>query len=80
MPGQVDNRDRFCLVSASPLLFQHHLQIASVIMSRRSAVSDSRVEQNRATLKNLVKLESNKTCSDCKRNKRLSLPSVAAHC
>lgn len=35
-------------------------------MSRQSASS---AEQNRATLKQLVKLESNKSCGDCKRNK-----------
>ncbi|KAK4634926.1 hypothetical protein CLAFUW4_00515 [Fulvia fulva] len=37
-------------------------------MSRRPAGPD-KAEQNRATLKQLVKLEANKTCSDCKRNK-----------
>lgn len=35
-------------------------------MSRRPA---DRAAQNTATLKQLVKLESNKTCADCKRNK-----------
>lgn len=35
-------------------------------MSRRPA---DRSAQNQATLKQLVKLESNKTCADCKRNK-----------
>jgi stromal membrane-associated protein len=39
-------------------------------MSRRPNPAADRAEQNRATLKNLVKLEGNKTCSDCKRNKR----------
>ena len=29
----------------------------------------SREEQNRATLKSLVRLEANKSCADCKRNK-----------
>ncbi|KAJ4322359.1 ARF GAP with effector function(s) [Neodidymelliopsis sp. IMI 364377] len=38
-------------------------------MSRRPNPAADRAEQNRATLKNLVKLEGNKTCSDCKRNK-----------
>nr|POF17789.1 uncharacterized protein CFP56_13201 [Quercus suber] len=39
-------------------------------MSRRPGpVGPDRAEQNRATLKQLVKLESNKSCSDCKRNK-----------
>jgi hypothetical protein len=40
-------------------------------MSRRPNPAADRAEQNRATLKNLVKLEGNKTCSDCKRNKRM---------
>lgn len=39
-------------------------------MSRRPNPAADRAEQNRATLKNLVKLEGNKTCADCKRNKR----------
>ena len=39
-------------------------------MSRRPPPSGpDRTEQNRATLKALVKLESNKSCADCKRNK-----------
>ncbi|KAF2624492.1 ArfGap-domain-containing protein [Macroventuria anomochaeta] len=38
-------------------------------MSRRPNPAADRAEQNRATLKNLVKLEGNKACSDCKRNK-----------
>ncbi|WPG98311.1 putative Arf GTPase activating protein [Acrodontium crateriforme] len=39
-------------------------------MSRRvGPPGPDRSEQNRATLKQLVKLEANKTCSDCKRNK-----------
>ncbi|KAK4506760.1 hypothetical protein PRZ48_000493 [Zasmidium cellare] len=39
-------------------------------MSRRPpAPGADRAEQNRATLKQLVKLESNKSCADCKRNK-----------
>ncbi|KAF1912086.1 putative GTPase activating protein for Arf-domain-containing protein [Ampelomyces quisqualis] len=38
-------------------------------MSRRPNPAADRAEQHRATLKNLVKLEGNKTCSDCKRNK-----------
>ncbi|KAL9535753.1 hypothetical protein SMMN14_01414 [Sphaerulina musiva] len=37
-------------------------------MSRRAAGPD-KAEQNRATLKQLVKLETNKSCADCKRNK-----------
>ena len=43
-------------------------------MSRRPNPAADRAEQNRATLKNLVKLEGNKTCSDCKRNKRTLPP------
>lgn len=38
-------------------------------MSRRPAAGPDRSEQNRATLKQLVKLEGNKSCGDCKRNK-----------
>ena len=40
-------------------------------MSRRPPAQDaSRTAQNQATLKTLVKVESNKSCADCKRNKR----------
>ena len=38
-------------------------------MSRRAPAAPDRSEQNRATLKQLVKLEPNKSCADCKRNK-----------
>ncbi|KAH8722808.1 putative GTPase activating protein for Arf-domain-containing protein [Phaeosphaeriaceae sp. PMI808] len=38
-------------------------------MSRRPNPAADRAEQNRVTLKNLVKLDGNKTCADCKRNK-----------
>ncbi|KAF2716677.1 ArfGap-domain-containing protein [Polychaeton citri CBS 116435] len=38
-------------------------------MSRRGQTSANNAEANRATLKNLVKLDANKTCADCKRNK-----------
>ncbi len=38
-------------------------------MSRRPPPSADRAEANRSTLKQLVKLESNKSCADCKRNK-----------
>lgn len=44
------------------------LRPRSAKMSRRPAPPD-RTEQNRATLKQLVKLEGNKSCCDCKRNK-----------
>ena len=36
-------------------------------MSRRPA---DRAAQNQQTIKSLLKLESNKHCADCKRNKR----------
>ncbi|KAF1998542.1 ArfGap-domain-containing protein [Amniculicola lignicola CBS 123094] len=38
-------------------------------MSRRPNPAADRAEQNRLTLKSLVKLEANKSCADCKRNK-----------
>ncbi|KAF1807979.1 ArfGap-domain-containing protein [Eremomyces bilateralis CBS 781.70] len=38
-------------------------------MSRRPNPDQDRIERNRATLKSLVKLEANKSCADCKRNK-----------
>ena len=38
-------------------------------MSRRPNPAADRAAQNQATLKSLVKLESNKSCADCKRNK-----------
>ncbi|KAF2091380.1 ArfGap-domain-containing protein [Saccharata proteae CBS 121410] len=38
-------------------------------MSRRVDPRAERAAQNQATLKSLVKLESNKSCADCKRNK-----------
>ncbi|KAF2279088.1 ArfGap-domain-containing protein [Westerdykella ornata] len=38
-------------------------------MSRRPNPAAERAEQNRQTLKTLVKLEPNKSCADCKRNK-----------
>ncbi|CAK3886460.1 related to GTPase-activating [Lecanosticta acicola] len=38
-------------------------------MSRRPPTGADRTEVNRATLKALVKVESNKSCADCKRNK-----------
>lgn len=39
-------------------------------MSRRPNAAADRAAQNQQTLKSLVKLEGNKTCADCKRNKR----------
>jgi hypothetical protein len=58
--------------SSSPHVHHHHIPPHN--MSRRPNPAADRAEQNRATLKNLVKLEGNKTCSDCKRNKRTLLP------
>lgn len=43
-------------------------------MSRR--VTPGQAAQNQQTIKNLLKLESNKTCADCKRNKRQSPPTA----
>jgi hypothetical protein len=43
-------------------------------MSRRPNPAADRAEQNRQTLKSLVKLEPNKSCADCKRNKRMLRP------
>ena len=40
-------------------------------MSRRSPnPAAERAAQNTQTIKSLLKLEGNKTCADCKRNKR----------
>ncbi len=40
-------------------------------MSRRAPnPAAERAAQNQATIKNLLKLEANKICSDCKKNKR----------
>lgn len=39
-------------------------------MSRRVDPRAERAAQNQQTLKSLVKLEPNKSCADCKRNKR----------
>lgn len=45
-------------------------------MSRRP--DPARAAQNQQTIKNLLKLESNKTCADCKRNKRTDHDSLSA--
>lgn len=43
-------------------------------MSRRPPnPAAERAAKNQATIKSLLKLEPNKMCSDCKRNKRMSL-------
>ena len=47
--------------------------LSAVVMSRRA--TPSQAAQNQQTIKNLLKLDYNKTCADCKRNKRGSLPS-----
>lgn len=49
-------------------------------MSRRPPnPAAERAAQNQQTLKSLLKLETNKTCADCKRNKRESYTSKAFH-
>ena len=53
-------------------LQQHrHIRLLaqSTTMSRRTGGPDKSM-QNQATLKSLVKLEGNKSCADCKKNKR----------
>jgi hypothetical protein len=42
-------------------------------MSRRPNPAADRAEERRKELKNLVKLEENKSCADCKRNKRMDM-------
>jgi stromal membrane-associated protein len=42
-------------------------------MSRRAGTE--RAAENQQTIKNLLKLEGNKVCADCKKNKRKSLSS-----
>ncbi|KAJ5225874.1 hypothetical protein N7468_007099 [Penicillium chermesinum] len=46
-------------------------------MSRRA--TPGQAAQNQQTIKSLLKLESNKICADCKRNKRSSSPSLQAN-
>lgn len=50
-------------------------------MSRRAPPNPAaeRAAQNQQTIKTLLKLEGNKSCADCKRNKRKSSTS-ASHC
>ena len=49
--------------------FGFHIPLS--IMSRRAPnPAADRAAQNTTTIKNLLKLEGNKTCADCKRNKR----------
>lgn len=45
------------------------------IMSRRA--TPGQAAQNQQTIKSLLKLESNKICADCKRNKRQFYPLVS---
>lgn len=43
-------------------------------MSRRAPNPGAeRAAQNQATIKSLLKLEPNKVCADCKKNKRMSI-------
>ncbi|KAK4939600.1 hypothetical protein LTR28_009325, partial [Elasticomyces elasticus] len=42
-------------------------------MSRRPNAAADRAAQNQQTLKTVVKIESNKSCADCKRNKRTKI-------
>ncbi len=48
-------------------------------MSRRPPPNEKAAQaaQNQATIKQLLRLDSNKVCADCKRNKRMS-PSYLA--
>jgi stromal membrane-associated protein len=49
-------------------------------MSRRAPNPGAeRAAQNQATIKSLLKLEPNKVCADCKRNKRTSIPGGSHH-
>jgi len=48
-------------------------------MSRRPNPAADRAAQNQQTIKSLLKLEGNKSCADCKRNKRRSPPRAAEH-
>jgi stromal membrane-associated protein len=43
-------------------------------MSRRVDPAAGKAAQNQQTIKSLLKLEGNKTCADCKRNKREKRP------
>lgn len=63
--------------SVAPILLRHSLFLDTpvhlnllLIMRRTANPSADRAAQNTQTLKTLVKIESNKTCADCKRNKR----------
>jgi len=60
----------------SPLAALESAAAKTPIMSRRAPnPAAERAAQNQATIKSLLKLEPNKVCADCKRNKRaLSLP------
>ncbi len=43
-------------------------------MSHRAG--SERAAENQQTIKNLLKLEGNKVCADCKKNKRTTLPGM----
>lgn len=62
--------------SATPSTFRnwerkYNYKFQKLIMSRRAPnPAAERAAQNTQTIKSLLKLEGNKTCADCKRNKR----------
>ena len=67
------------LLSPRTLIWHTSTKLSKDTMSSRGKPGADRAEQNRATLKGLVKLEGNKSCADCKRNKRmwhLAMPSA----
>ena len=60
------------LYSFYDILQEDHVTEPYNQMSRRPQQSAESVTRNQQALKNLVKIESNKSCADCKRNKRWS--------
>lgn len=69
------SRERSCSVVHNTTLTHDdivaNLTISYTIMSRRPPnPAADRTVQNQQALKNLVKVESNKSCADCKKNKR----------
>jgi hypothetical protein len=65
-PPPAHASERRSIVSFSTFLTHSHRPLR--IMSRR--VTPGQAAQNQQTIKSLLKLESNKICADCKRNKR----------
>lgn len=63
------------LLSFDTPRFRTNSLFCNVEMSRRvpNPAAD-RAAQNQQTIKTLLKLEGNKTCADCKRNKRTNKP------